>query len=239
METAIARGLKQPSSEWIALAKARGEHRLPDEALVFLVRAARHDDRNVLGSLVDELSRRTISIAKMLGGGFDPGTTEAIVQKVEIGVLESIFANVPSRQSEFLEIAFKQAVTRRTINVIATFKKEAMTSALDVNHSSEKTSEAEDYQYEFRDERAGPEEIVLSLEEAALKPEQLRAARRAVKDPRHWEAVVLHYVHGWPLTSTDPQKPCLKRHFGISERQIHNWITQALESMRSAIGAKR
>jgi len=239
VEASIARALKQPSSEWVTLAKARGEHHLCDEALAFLVRAARHDDRNVLGSLVDELSRRTSCIAKTFSGGFDPGTTEAIVQKVEIGILESIFAKVPSRQSEFLEIAFKQAVKRRTIKVVATFKQEAMSRVFDVIHSTENESEAEDCQQEFRDERPGPEEIVLSREEAALEPEQIRAARRAVKDARHWEAVVLHYVHGWPLTSTDPQKPCLKRHFGISERQIHNWITQALDSMRSAIGAKR
>ena len=239
VEAAIAEALKQPPSEWVALAKATGEHRIADETLVFLVRAARHDDPNVLGSLVDELSRRISSIAKRFSGGFNPGTIEAIVQKVEISILESIFAKLPSRQSEFLEIAFKQAVTRRTINVVALFKQEAMSGALDVIHSSDNASEAEDSQRDFRDIRPGPEEIVLSLEDAALVPERIRAARRSVKDPRHWEAAVLHYVHGWPLTSTDPHKPCLKRHFGVSERQIYNWITQAMESMRSAIGAKR
>jgi hypothetical protein len=160
-----------------------------------------------------------------------------LIEKVQIGILELILAKVPSRQSEFLEIAFKKAVTGRTINVVATFKQEAMSGIIDTLQSSEDNSETEDWAGKFRDKRPGPEEIVLSLENDALEPELIRTARHAVKDRRHWEAVVLHYVQGWPLTSSDPNKPCLERHFGVSARQIHNWITKALESMCSAIGA--
>ena len=40
VEDSIAQGLAQPPSEWVAIATVKGEHRLADEALVFLIRAA-------------------------------------------------------------------------------------------------------------------------------------------------------------------------------------------------------
>ena len=61
-------------------------------------------------------------------------------------------------------------------------------------------------------------------------------AVESVKDRRHVDAVILHYVRGWPITDHDPTKPSLERHFGKSGRQIQNWIKSALATMRVAIG---
>jgi hypothetical protein len=234
VEASIGQALRQPPAEWVAIAKAKGERRLPDEALVYLVRAARHESQDVFGGLVDELCRRLVRASERFAQGFDACATEAIVTKVEIAVIELVLAKTSSRQSEFLEIAFKQAVERRTINAVEKYRHDAMFLATEMTGASGDDTEPDDPIENLKDDEDGPAEILLSLEVKAL----VRIARHAVKNRRHLEAVVLHCLQGWPLSSSDPNKPCLERHFGISARQIHNWITKALECMRSAIGAK-
>jgi hypothetical protein len=66
----------------------------------------------------------------------------------------------------------------------------------------------------------------------------MRKAYAAVKDRRHLEAVVLRHVHDWPITDKDPDTPTLAKRYGKSGRQIQNWISDALEAMRTAIGEK-
>jgi hypothetical protein len=234
VEASIAQALRQPPSEWVAIAKAKGEHRLADESLVFLIRAARHESQDVFGGLVHELCRRLVRASERLAQGFDTCDTEAIVTNVEIAVIELVLAKTPSRQSEFLEIAFKQAVENRTINAVEKYHSDAMSMVTDITAASADDPESDDPLENLKDDEDGPVEILFSLEAKSL----VRSAQHAVKDPRHLEALILHCIQGWPLSSSDPEKPCLKEHFGKSSRQIRNWITKALESMRSAIGAK-
>jgi hypothetical protein len=58
----------------------------------------------------------------------------------------------------------------------------------------------------------------------------------AVSDPRHREAVMLHHLHGWPITDKDPETPTLCKHFDMTARQIQNWIRTAFDEMRAAVG---
>ncbi len=61
VEDSIAQVLAQPPSEWVAIATAKGEHRLADEALVFLIRAAGSGLPDVIGGLVSGRNNPNIS----------------------------------------------------------------------------------------------------------------------------------------------------------------------------------
>jgi hypothetical protein len=238
VEDSIAQVLAQPPSEWVAIATVKGEHRLADEALVFLVRAAGSGLPDVVGGLVQELCRRLIRTAKRLAQGFDVSTTETIINSVEIEVIELILTKSPSRQSEFLEIAFKKAIERRTINAVEKYRHDPMSSIIETIQSSEDDHEPIDIVENLADAADGPEKLLLFREAEALNPELLQTACEAVKDHRHRKAVILHLAYRWPITSIDPNKPCLEKYFKISGRRIQDWIKQALKTMRSATGAK-
>lgn len=239
IEATILQVLRQPPTEWVGMATATGKGRLPSEVLVFLARTLKNGNLQVFGWLIAELCRRLARIAKPLAQGFDSGTTFEIVCRVESEVVALLLAENPSRQSEFLEIAFNQAVQRRTINVVEKYQhRPAILSYLRAEASDE-DDESESLVERVKDERPGPEDIVSQLEDAARRPELLRLAFAAVQDHRHVEALILRYVRGWPITDKDPTKPSLARHFKMSERQIRNWIRNGLEAMRAAIGDKR
>jgi hypothetical protein len=239
VEAEILRARSCPPAEWLALAEKRGNGRLSNEALVFLIRRSRKGDRDLFGRLVHELGDRTVRIAERWAQGFDQDTLEEIVWTVEKQIVDLVLAETSSRQSDFLEVAFGKAVERRTINAV----EKRRNSPLPLRHMpasvSDEETEPERPTELVADERAGPEEIVAELESEAQRPELIRKARAAVKDPRHVEAVILRYVYGWPMVDKDPNKPTLTRHFGKSARQIQNWLADALEAMRAAIGDRK
>jgi DNA-directed RNA polymerase specialized sigma24 family protein len=236
IEAKIIQALDRPSAEWPAMADATGEGRLPDEALVFLIRAIQNGDRDLLGRLIYSISRRTAGIARHFAQGFDKDTTNGIIWNVEKEIIDLVLVEIPSRQSEFLEVAFRTAVERRTINIVAKQKQHPQPLRRAPAEPPEGEEEAERLTELVPDERPGPEEILAELEDRTRRPELIKRAMAAVKDPRHLEAVILRHAHGWPITDKDPTKPTLARHFGVSGRQIQNWITDALEAMRAAIG---
>jgi len=88
------------------------------------------------------------------------------------------------------------------------------------------------------DERVGTLEQLLQKEDAARLPELLRQSEGAVRDPRHYEVLVLRFGYDWPIESNDPEHPTLAKKYGVSPRQIRNWITQGLETIRTALGVK-
>jgi hypothetical protein len=236
VEAEIARFLNRPRSEWATILEGRG--RLSDETLVFLIRQTMKSDRDLCGRLLHRLSKRAVRIAKSWAQGFDRITTDEIVWQVEIEIIELVLTTEPSRQSDFLEIAFGKAVERRTINAVDKRKHSPMPlratpSDISGDETSENPAEL------VLDQRPSPEEIVAQLEDAARRPELIRKAHGAVKDRRHLKAVILRHVRGWPITDKNPNKPSLERLFGMSGRQIQNWISDALEVMRSAIGDKK
>lgn len=235
IEAKILRALERPLAEWAAMAAATGAGRLPDEALVFLIRAIQNGDRDLFGRLINELSRRTARIARHFVQGYDKDTTNEIIWKVEKEIIDLVLVENPSRQSEFLEIAFRTAVERRTINIVAKQKQYPQP----LRRAPAEPPEGEEEAERLTELVPGPEEILAELEHRTRRPELIKIAVAAVKDPRHREAVILRHVHGWPITDKDPTKPTLERHFGMSGRQIQNWITNALEAMRAAIGDSR
>jgi DNA-directed RNA polymerase specialized sigma24 family protein len=238
VEVAILHALERPPADWAAMARLKGEERLPDEALVFLVRAIQNENRDLFGSLIDELCRRVARVAKGFAQGFDSNTTDEIVLEVANWVIDMILSKTRSRQSEFLEIAFKTGVKRRTINIVEKYQRRPATLPYLRAESSDGEEASESLAEQVKDENPGPEAILLHLEDDARRPKLVKDALAAVKDRRHVEAVILRYVRGWPMTDKDSDKPSLVRHFGKSARQIQNWIHDALEAMRAAIGDK-
>ncbi len=236
MQTEIGRILRLPESDWIVEAKE-----LQNETLVFLIRQIRRADEELYRRLLQELSGRIIRVARRWVRGLDRIAAEDIVLKVEIDMLELVLAEKPSRKTDFLEIAFAQAVERRTIDALRKHNNspighhgEILTDATDEDGDEiERTIEL------APDHRPGPEAILLQLEDEARRPELLRKAYDAVKDPRHVEAAILHYGRGWPITSKDPRKSDLERHFQATPGQIKYWIAAALKAMREAIGVEK
>ena len=237
VEAEIQRVLCLHQSGWIAEAED-----LQNETLVFLIRQIDRGDQELFGPLLQELSRRIVRLASRWAQGFDKITTENIVMQVEIEILELVLAETPSRQSDFLEIAFAKAVERRTIDAVMKHNNSPM------GRRGEIVAEADDDGDDFdeierpieraADGRPSPEAIVLQLQDEARRREWIQKACDAVKDPRHLVAVILHYGHGWPITCKDPGKPDLARYFDVKPRQIKYWIATALETMRREAQAR-
>lgn len=237
VEAEIAEALGRPQAEWPTM--CHGARRLSNEAIVFLVRRSLNEDRDVCGHLIRHLGRSVAGIAKYWAQGFDSLTTDEIVWQIEIEIVELVLAPTPTRQSEFLEIAFGKAVERRTINAVQKRGHSPMPLRATAGDDSDDRTEAEGHEESVADEGPLPDEIAAQLQDKARRRELLGRARASVKDPRHLEAVILRHVYGWPFTEKDGSKPSLASHFHKSERQIRNWITDGLEAMRAAIGEER
>src|SRR5439155_22888534 len=144
-----------------------------------------------------ELSKRTARIANRWVHRLDEISAEEILWRVEQKVFDLVLAETPSRESDFLEIAFVQAVQRRTANAVDRHnnspigrRRRAILS--DPADNDNDTDEIERPIELAVDGRPGPEAILLQLEYESLRPEWLQkalAAGAAVKDPRHLEAV--------------------------------------------------
>ena len=90
---------------------------LLNEVLVYNIRRFRERDDYICGMLLRELGQRTSRIVSAAICGVDPLGKADIAMQVEVEVLELAIAPEPSRKSEFLEVAFTQAVKRRAINL--------------------------------------------------------------------------------------------------------------------------
>ncbi len=233
---AIAGMLSLPKAQWVEGATRSDASRLPGEALVFLIKISA-SDKALFGKLVWELHLRIERAAKRWARGFDKDTTEEIIDGVQKRVIDITLTSPPTRQSDFLEVAFSQAIKRYTLNAVA----KRRNAPLPLSAEQHAALEGEDEDAERPTERVaneGPqvEEIVSMLQDQARRGPLLRRAQAAVKDIRHYEAILLFYGFGWPYSSnTDPEKQSLQDFFGVSERQIRNWIKDGLKAIRAAL----
>jgi hypothetical protein len=236
-EDEIRRALDSAPATWEQLAKAGSTNRLSSEALVFLIRSVRDTDRNLAGKLIETLTQRVLQTGRRWCRGFDPMTTEHILDKVLTEMLNRLLALQRTRASEFLEIGCEYVVKRLTLNEVGKHSKRIVELKSSGSEDSDDTdSRPERAEEQLADAGPGPEDIVSALADEKHRAALIRKAREAIKDPRHFEAVILYYVHGWPLTASDPSKPSLERHFGKSSRQIHTWIKKGAQQMRESIG---
>ncbi len=232
VEAEILLALDRPRTDWPALAMLKGEKRLSHETLVFLIRQIRNSDSDLLRQLVYELTRRTVQIAKHWAKGFTPGTTKEILEKATEEIVILLLKEDPSRSSEFIEMAFETAVKNRTLNIVEKHRRDALSGPC----VSLGVTVQDDVFAQIPDKRPLPDEVASKRQKKAWQAELVRRASTAVTDPRHLEAVILRYCHRWPITDKDPAKQTLATYFGMSGRQIRNWIRKALAEMRDAIG---
>lgn len=231
IEAQIAEAMAADPSTWDL-------KQLKSESLVYLIRWLwRKNDQKNIGRLIDCLGRRIARIAGDYTSGFNPTVADDFGADIACDISDHIFASTPTRQSEFLEISFRQAVERRAINRRAKLR---YRRRHEISESILRTVSTEDGEIGIvaacADDSAGPEEHLLQSEEMRLTPERVRAGLSAITDERHREAVVLRFIEGWPMTDDDPAIPTLKSHFSMSVRQIQNWINTAIYQMRSALG---
>jgi hypothetical protein len=207
------------------------------ESLVFLHRSIRRQDDHVAGVLHQEITNRTMQLGSRFIYGIYEEARNFILSEVESELTVLLLAEVPSRQSEYLEIGFGQTIYRHTLNAIERY----MSTPLAHQDNSKKKYDKEDADEIRRaveqvpDGSAGPHESLVENQTEQLWAAWVEKALKFVTNQKHREAVILKYLKGWPVTSQDPDKPCLARRFKVSARQIQNWIDIALEQMRNGM----
>src|SRR6185437_6068875 len=233
---AIALALALPKGQRVEWAERSDATRLPSEALVFMVKSTATVDKDAFGRLVWLLHLRIEKIARRWARGFDRDTTEEVIEGIQKRVIEVALTDPPSRQSDFLEVAFNQAVKRYTLNAVEKRRNAPLPLSPKQHVTLEDDGEDAERPTEgVEDESPQVEELVSLLQDRARRGPLLRRAQAAVKDIRHYHAILLHYGFGWPYAPGKSAEPCLQDYFGVSERQIRNWIKDGMAAIRTAL----
>ena len=220
-------------SRWVAEAE-----NLQNETLVFLIRRTHRVNDEVCGGLLVELCRRINERTRRFARDLDNVDEEELLSTVEIRVLELVLSEERSRKHDILEIAFAQAVDRLAQDLLKKQRNSPMFNPAEIaaDCSDEDGDRIERPIESAADFRPGPEDILLNLDDRIHRHRLLQKALKAVTDPRHLEAAILHYAYGVPITSTQRGTENLKRHFRKDPRQIRYWIATAMKQMREALG---
>jgi hypothetical protein len=224
-----------PQSDWIAQAP-----QLESETLVFLFRQTHRVEPDVAGPLLEELCKRTLRQARHKVKGLKPMEAEHVVLEVEEKILQLLLSGEPSRQADFLEIAFAKSIEQRTLNAIEKLKTSTLLGHRGEFHPAYGDTDVTKFESQHPlllapDSRPDPLKVLLDAEKKERVQALIEQASGAVKDPRHLEAVVLRYLHGWPIESKKGI-PTLVSYFNVSAQQIRKWIATALKEMREALG---
>ncbi|PYS02828.1 MAG: hypothetical protein DMG16_07555 [Acidobacteria bacterium] len=235
VQAEISRTLAIHPPEWLRQAPD-----LQNETLVHLIRQSRDRDSDLMGHLMQVLSKRIHRLARSRLRGFDKMTAEALVLKVEIDILELVLARKPSLSTEFLEVAFAEAVIVRTLRALRAHRRsphghlgEMLPGATD-----EDGDEIERPIELAPDNRPGPEAVLLQAREETARADLAEKARKAVKDSQHFEAVMLHFGDGKPIRSSDPNELDLVQHLQISEGQVRYRLRAGMKAIRKALGVQ-
>lgn len=223
VEAQIAEALKLPTSEWAA-------HDWRLETLAHLVRLrSRDNDQGVLGKLTMAFLIKAKLVVDRNSKGFGIADTEEIQIKVANKLGDLLMQAVPTRTSEYLEIDAATVIKQLTL---ATAGKSRQKASAFVSADRD-----EDGNYTSTIDRLASED----LDPAARLLEQEEAAQggvlrylNAIANPRHREAFILMRLYDWPLENGPPGAPTLVDRYGMSARQIRNWIKTAIDQMREA-----
>jgi hypothetical protein len=229
---------RRRQSDWIAEAP-----QLPTEALVFFFKQTHRVEPDVAGPLLQEVTKRTLRQVRRKVKGLDPMQAEHVVLKVEESILLLLLSEEPSRQADFLEIAFAKSVEQRTVDEIRKLQNSTLLGRRGEFHPVYDGTDVSNFESDHPlllapDEGPDPLEIFLEAEDKARVQALIEKASGAVTDPRHLVAAVLHFCQGWPVESKKGI-PDLVSHFRVSAQQIRKWIATALKEMREALGLFR
>ena len=237
VEEQICRVRETDPATWPDLAKAPpgSEERLRSETVVHLVRILRkRGESDIAGQLIEQLVKRATKITKTWAKGFDQTKTEEIVYEVGGQIIEFILAEAPTRQSEFLEVAFGTAVKRRTLRRVEQLQNQPQTYqfARPTDEGDGSDGTIANPLEAMADGDPTAEEVAIAWETSDV----LRKCVGAISNPKHREAVILRFFEGWPIKPNDENKPSLCAHFDRSARQISTWFARAYEEVRASAG---
>lgn len=112
-------------AEWLPLSHSERAARAPEallETLVYYVRRKDSTDEEYYSALFDEIGKRITHTAGSRVRGLPPVTAEDIVTRVQWDFLQLLLAERGSRDTDFLEVSFAQAVIRRTHKLVMQYK---------------------------------------------------------------------------------------------------------------------
>lgn len=216
VEEELKRVLPLHESVWVAEAPD-----LKNETLVALIRHIREGNRTIYDCLLEELMRRIVRLVKHWVAVIrDETARDYIASQAEFEVLKLVLTTTPTQTSDYLEIAFAKKVRQMTFDAI---RKYAKSPSGRRGHVVVVTDPEDNL-----DEIDGLSEVLPSKERSpetiTLHADLMQAIRDRVEEPRHFEAAMLHWGHGWPVSSKDPDQDTLVRYFGVPERQIDYWL---------------
>ena len=232
VEAEISEKLKNDPTTWTLKS-------LKSETLVYLVRWIRPgNDLDLIGKVIGELGRRLTRIAKDFSSGLSKTEAEDFAADVAAKVNCLIFAEAPSRQSDFLEVSFRYAVKRHSLQERAKVdeRKSRVIAETSLGATQNGEESGDGIVVSLPDDEPSPEEQAMDAEIQRLNPERTREALAAITNPLHRDAFILHVLNDWPIKSNDPRIPTLSMHFRKSGRQIQNWLNEARQEMRTALG---
>lgn len=236
VEALIAAMLGLPPSVWI-LKKAE----LPAEVLVYLIREiwtrTIHYNKAAFGELCSELMTRIIPIARASARGFSFNATDDILRRVEQAIIRLVFAETPSRKSEYLEVAFGQAVKRRTYDEVDRHRRSEWGQTFSVSRDDDEDFSALDRLIEsIEDHRPGPEAGLLMQESKEILQKLYRRAKRAIEDPLDRKAVTLHICKDYPIDSEDPKEKTVAKRLHETAAKVRYRVERAVGQMQKALG---
>jgi hypothetical protein len=239
LEAEIQRVSRLPQAHWLSELPD-----LHDETVAYLTMRTDKGMPQLFASLLQEVAKRTVAVAKRWARGLDKIQAEYIISQVEMEILELALSETNCLQREFLEYSFAKAVEHRTLNAVEKYRNSTMGKREEFVPESDGSDIGDLDEIErpiefLNDGRPGQLATLLKIEDETLQQELVKTASAAVKDPRHLEAVILHHVEGWPISSKDPNKWTLERYFKAKPRTIKYWLKNALEAMQDAIGEKK
>jgi hypothetical protein len=226
VEAQIGRMMALHPAEWL-----REAPDLENETLVYLIRRSHDRDWELMGELMLVLSKRIHRLARAKLRSLNKDTAQELILTVEAELFDLVMAHKPSLRSEFLEIAFAEAVKERTLKARRAYKRSP------AGHRGEIAPGAMD---EDGDALERPVELApdsrRSPQAVALENVQFDKLRDAMEDPRQFDAVKLHFVDEIPIRSSDPKELDLMRHFDASEGQVRYWLRAGKKAIRKFLG---
>jgi hypothetical protein len=151
-----------------------------------------------------------------------------------MSIVELVLCEEPSRQADFLEIAFAKSVEQRTLNTISKHQNSVMghRGVLPTYADDEDDSEEIERPIELApDGRPGPLALLLQSRDESLARDLVAMAYKIAKDRRHVEVAILHYGHGWPIRSKTGKQDVVS-HFKITRPQGKYWANEGLKVLR-------
>lgn len=232
IEAAIAAALKQDLatlSGRAAISKATNPQYLPSEVLVYLIRdALRRADERTYNTLLKLLIHRCmINMYKHVPE--NQGLDASFVREEVIGRLGELFGDDAGSATgvlDFYEIRFNLAFSKLRIDVVR--EEAAKATALPLLEIEELSEDETD------------ESVLARLSQAFHSPSdpheqaEIAALCRAIDAlaPEERDAVVLRYVYGYEVESTNPAEITVAKLCKVSGRTIRSRLKAALARLR-------